>query len=143
MTLKVELTGLSRKGDVLPVRINELGELTVGKGSPSPPANQTMSVVDTAYNFAIPEEGKNIYVTAIHLYADKNVGAGDASVVIYANASGIDGTDEDEIVFKTEMVKQTQLVISGLNIKVTSQGRWLNGKTNDNNIFANIFCYQA
>lgn len=102
-------------------------------------SNQTFDVAGTAYNFYAPKANKQFVITSILLYANKNVGAGDATVTIY-EASADDTATVDKTLFTAEMVKQTSRDFIGLNILV-SEGVWINGKTDDDDVFSTITGY--
>jgi hypothetical protein len=79
--------------------------------------------------------GSQFIITDIILIADKNVTT-DTLVEIY-EASGPDSTVVDKAIFTTEMLKNSDLVLTGLNWKVNS-GKYLNAKTDDDDVFATI-----
>jgi len=99
----------------------------------------TASVANTAYNFISPIAGKQFIVTDILLYANKGVGAADATVEIY-EADADNTTVVSKSVLLTEMLKQTSRDLIGLNL-IVSPGKWLNIKTDDNTIFASVLGY--
>jgi len=101
--------------------------------------NVTAGVINTAYNLVAPKTGKRFVITTIHLYANKNVGASDATVVLYESDSAT-STTANETIINIEMLKQTHLILNGLNTLVT-EGQWINVKTDDDDVFANIAGY--
>lgn len=94
---------------------------------------------DTAYNLVAPVEGQQIVITDILLYANKNVGVGDATVDVY-EAVADDTTDVLTVIVQTEMLKQTNRDFTGLNL-ITSEGSFINAKTDDDDVFVTIMCY--
>jgi hypothetical protein len=100
-----------------------------------------MEVAGTAYNYVTPLMGHKIVITDILLYANKNVGAGDATVTIYGNSTGPSDTTEDIVILQTEMLKQTSRDLTGLNIILDVEGHWLNGKTDDDDVYLTIGYY--
>lgn len=119
--------------------VTSRGQLVVAPLEFSSAYQVTANVINTAFNFIGPKSGQQFVITDILLYADKNVGATDASVVIY-EADASNTTTEYKQVLAMEMVKQTSRDITGLNLIVT-EGKWLNIKTNDNSIYATIMGY--
>ena len=99
----------------------------------------TASVDATAVNIVIPEPGKQFVVTDIILFANRNVGANDATVSIFESDGPISSTVSGPI-FTQEMLKQSTIALSGLNIIVT-QGTWVNLITDDNTVFVNLGGY--
>lgn len=99
----------------------------------------TADVIDTGYNIAPAMAKLQFIITDIVLSANRNVGVNDATVVIY-EADSLTETTVAKTVFTQEMVKQTSIAITGLNIIVT-EGKWLNVKTNDDDVFVNVAGY--
>ena len=71
--------------------------------------------------------------------ANKGVGATDATVSIFESDGPISSTIVGGI-FTQEMVKQTTIALSGLNI-ILSEGVWINLITDDNTVFVNLGGY--
>ena len=74
-------------------------------------------------------------ITDIILNADKGVTT-DTLVEIY-EASGPDSTVVDKSILTTEMLKNSDLALTGLNWKVNT-GKYLNAKCDDDDVFATI-----
>ena len=96
-------------------------------------------VAATGYNFVGPIQNFCFVITDIILTANKNVGASDATVDIY-ESDGSDSTTIDKSIVSLEMQKNSNLVLSGLNF-ITGLGIWINGKTDDDDIFATLAGY--
>ena len=137
MSLKIELK--DGHGDGYTQKVSKWGIAATGAIDFSVSYPVTASVINTAYNFVGPQAGKQFIVTDIMLYANKNVGANDATVEIY-EADGVDSTTVYKSVLVTEMLKQTSRDFIGLNLLVT-QGKWLNIKTDDATIYASVLGY--
>ena len=101
--------------------------------------DQEVDTINTAFSFVPPRPSERFVVTDILLYANKGVGASDASVVIYEADSAISATVLKSIM-SLEMLKQTSRDITGLNL-IISEGVWLNIKTDDNTIFSTVMGY--
>jgi len=95
--------------------------------------------INTAFNFVPPEPKKQFVITDILLYANKGVGASDATVDVYEATSDTETTISKSIL-AMEMLKQTSRDMTGLNL-IVSEGKWVNIKTDDNTIFATIMGY--
>jgi hypothetical protein len=137
MVLKVELVDGSGTGNK--ASTTSRGELVVNKFDYSQAYTVEASVINTAYNFIGPVAGQRFVVTDFFVYANKAVGAADATVELY-EASSDDTVTVDKSIFKTEMLKQTRADLTGLNL-IISEGKWLNIKTDDNTIFATVMGY--
>jgi hypothetical protein len=101
-----------------------------------------MGTADTPVSFFAPQQGKRFIITDILLYANKNVGVGDATVTIYESSDGPATATQDKILMQTEMLKQTHRDMIGLNL-ATQEGHWLNGVTNDDDVFVTIMGYYS
>lgn len=121
--------------------VTRFGQLVVAPVDYSTPVAKTLDVINTAYNFVDPVMGKNIVITDIILTANKNVGAGDATVVVY-EANAPDTTTSDKDIINLEMIKQSNLALTGLNM-IVSEGKFVNAKTDDDDVFVTIMYYRV
>ena len=119
--------------------VTKNGQLTTAPVSYSVPIYKELATANTAYNFIKPKAGCRIVITDILLYANRNVGANDATVIVY-EADSASATTESKILFQTEMLKQTRADLTGLNL-VVNEGKWVNAKTNDDDVFVTIAGY--
>jgi len=118
------------------------GQLVVGTLANSDTSVQTMGTANTPVSFFPPVNSQKFIITDILLYANKNVGVNDATVTIYESTDGPATATQSKILLQTEMVKQTSRDLIGLNLAVSS-GSWLNGVTDDDDIFATIMGYYS
>lgn len=121
-------------------RITAQGQLVVAPADFSESSTQTLGTNDTPVNFWGPVVNKNFIITDILLFANKNVGAADATVTIYESTDGPATATQSKVILQTEMLKQTSRDLIGLNIRVT-EGSWVNGVTDDDDVFATIAGY--
>ena len=115
------------------------GQLVVSPLSYSLAYPITAAIDNQAYNFVEPQAGKRFVVTDILLYANKGVGASDATVDVYEADSATETTIVKSIL-AIEMNKNTSRDLIGLNL-IISEGKWLNIKTDDNTVFATVMGY--
>ena len=127
------------KGNNHEVKVTERNQLVIAPLDFSVLYHVKAEVVNTAYNLIPPLTGKRFVITELVLYANKSVGVSDATVIIYEALSPTTIT-EHLVIFTQEMVKQTTLVMTGLNI-IIEEGIWLNVKTDDDDIFVNMAGY--
>lgn len=120
--------------------ITAQGQLVVAPADFSESSTQTLGTNDTPVNFWGPVTNKNFIITDILLFANKNVGAADATVTIYESTDGPATATQSKVILQTEMLKQTSRDLIGLNIRVT-EGSWVNGVTDDDDIFVTIAGY--
>jgi hypothetical protein len=137
MTLKAEICDST--GGTYGAKVTSRNQLVVAPLGFSTFYSGTAGVDNTAVNLIIPKTRKNFIITDIVLYANKFVGASDAAVELY-EAAGPDVLATTNTIILQEMQKNTNLVLTGLNIIVT-EGLWVNLKTDDDDIFANIAGY--
>ena len=114
------------------------GELITGPLDFDTPMFQNMDIADQAYNFFPPKIGKQFVVRAIIMTANKNVTT-DCTVDIY-ESSAEDSTIIVKSILQLEMLKNTVFSSTPLNILIT-EGLWLNGKTDDDDVFATLTGY--
>lgn len=122
-------------------RVSEFGQLAVAPLAYSEPSFKKLDTINTAFTFIAPEAGHQIVLTDIILTANKNVGATDATVDIYEADSEISTTIVKSIL-QLEMIKQSNLVLTGLNL-IVPEGLWVNAKTDDNDIFVTLMYYRV
>ena len=134
---KVQIVGKDGQS----VRVTEFGQLTVSPVEYSTPVTDTLDAINTAFNFIGPSSGQQIVITDIILTANKNVGASDATVDIY-EANSATATTISNSILQLEMIKQSSLPLIGLNMIVPA-GKWVNAKTNDNDVFVTIMYYRV
>lgn len=137
MALKVELVDGGGAGNK--ACTSSRGELVVNRFDYSIAYNVEADVINTGYNFVPPISGQRFVVTDLLLYANKSVGASDATVDVYEADSDTETTISRSVV-KTEMLKNSRADLTGLNL-IIAEGKWLNLKTDDNTIFATVMGY--
>jgi hypothetical protein len=137
MVLRTEITDGS--GNDYKAQVTKYNQLVTAPVDYSQAYAVTASVINTAYNYVPPVQGKRFVVTDILLYANKDVGVNDATVDLY-EADGATETTVTKSVLSLEMLKQTTITLTGLNM-IVSEGKWLNLKTDDNTIFSTVMGY--
>lgn len=139
MALKTHIIDAS--GTSVGARVTARGVLVVGPLEFSSSTSVTADVINTAYNLVEPQAGKIYIITAILLTSNKNVGAGNATVVLYEADSATSTTSTKDIL-NIEMVKSTARDLTGISLAVTV-GKWVNIKTDDDDIFCTLLGYYA
>lgn len=137
MAIDIAVTGGT--GRQARATVTNRGQLVTAPLDFSTAYNATAGTANTAANLVTPVNGKRFVITSIHLYANKNVGAGDATVTLY-EASAVDTATVDASIFLAEMPKNSARDLTGLNLIVT-EGKWVNVKTDDDDVFATILGY--
>jgi len=123
------------------VKVTKFGQLVVAPLAYSTPVVDTLNVINTSFNFIKPQQDHSIVITDIVISADRSVGVNGADVQIY-EAETAETTTIDTTVLDVDMVKQTQLGLTGLNLLVP-EGKFVNAKTDDINILVTIMFYRV
>lgn len=119
------------------VQVSDRSELIVGPRKPSNFYSATTTVNNTPVNVVPPRSGQIFIITAIVLSGDRNIAANGAVVDLYeSDISGTDSIIETEI-YQDEIARQTRAILTGVYI-ATSPGRWINVKSDDVQIRANV-----
>lgn len=127
------------RGTKVAAKVTEFGAQAVSPLKFSTPQSLELTAANVPGNFVSPTPGSSIVITDIILYGNRNIGVNDATVEIY-EASGIDVTASIKTIFKQEITKNEAIVMNGLNW-VARPGAFLNAKSNDTIVFANLACY--
>ena len=120
------------------VKITRIGQLVTAPFSYDEAKFISLAVDDQGYTFYQPLAGKQFVISTIILTADKNV-ATDCTVEIFESTTEDDPTVSKSIL-NIEMLKNSARDLIGLNL-IVSEGKYLNGKTDDNNVAATIMGY--
>ncbi len=129
-------TGTSNKAQVT-IR----GQLVVGAIDYSTAFTVTANVINTGFNFVPPIAGKRFVITDLLLDAGKDVSSSTAGTVIIYEAVAVDTVTIDKTILSIEMLKNTNRVITGINLIIVSEGRWINIKTTDATVTGTILGY--
>lgn len=138
MSLETKIVD-GKDGKSVGAKVSSLGQLVTAPLEFSTTYFNNMSVINTAFNFFVPVTNRRIVITDIIISADKNVGVNGALIDIYCASSAASTTIQDEIL-TVQLSTKTALPITGLNLVIPS-GFWINGKTDDNNIFLTLGGY--
>jgi hypothetical protein len=121
-------------------KVTKSGELVVAPLKYSETEFRQMNAIGTAFNFFGPLPNQQFVVTGFNLKAARNVSNTiDARVVIF-EASSVDSTTEDKILFEDAMIRGERTGYTNTNILVTS-GKWINATTSDADVFVSVLGY--
>lgn len=123
-------------------RVTRFGQLVVAPLSYSEPIDIELNVVNQAFNFITPESGKSIVITDIIVSTDRLVSPTDPAEIEIYEADEVDSLDILKGIISPRLIRGSDLPLTGLNLLVP-EGRWVNAKTNDNNIFITIMFYRV
>ncbi len=120
-------------------KVTKLGELVVAPLSYEQTSFQNMSTTN-AYNFYGPVSKQQFIVTSVIVFADRSVNDANSTIITIYEASSATSTTVDKVILQFGMGKLTALPIVPVRLEVTG-GKYLNAKTDDNNILLNIVGY--
>jgi len=125
-----------------PARITQHGQLVTSPIAFSTPVTKDMDIIDTAFNFVVPEDGLSTVITGIFVSADNGVSnVVPAEVEIYTANSAVSTTVITSIL-QPRVIRSDNVPLSGLNLLV-GEGVWINGKTNDIGILLTVMFYKV
>lgn len=114
--------------------------LAVLPPSPSKAYNATLGVNDTVYTIVNGRGGEVFHITSIILTANRSVsGTTDATVTIF-EALATDLTAISETILLIPVAQSSQTLLTGIHIEV-GEGRFIMGKTSDDDVFVTILGY--
>lgn len=122
-------------------KVTRFGQLITAPLDYSTPVAKALTSIDTAYNFIEPMQGKSIVITDIVITANRQIGANDATVILY-EAGEINELTATKEILNLEMIKQSQLVLTGINLLVP-EGLFVNAQTNDDVVFITLMYYRV
>ena len=131
----VDGTGNKYKTCVTPI-----GQLVTAPFAYDDVIYKELAVNDTAYNFFLPQAGKQFVITGFYAKADKQVSSTTEADFIIYEATGLAVTTVSKILFETAMLQYDQLSLIGLNLLVNT-GVWINGKTTDDDVHVTMMGY--
>lgn len=123
------------------VKVTRLGQLVTAPLAYGETVFKELAEPDTAYNFYEPRAGKRFVITGMIVTTNRNVGVNGAVIEFY-EAGAIDSTTVGKTILRLDMVKNQILPIVGTNFILT-EGVFLNGKTDDDDVLATIAGYEV
>ncbi len=139
MSLPITIKGGS--GNAFEVTVSPRGQLATGPLEFSEAFAVSANATNTAFNFTTPISGRLFVITGILLDADKNVSPSTAATVVIYEALAVDTATVTKTILSVEMIKNTNRSITGLNLIISTEGRWVNLKTTDASINATLLGY--
>ena len=100
----------------------------------------TADAADTAFNFISPKAGKRFVITDILLDAGKSVSASTAGTIVIYESTTATGIVAAVEILTVEMLKNTNRVITGLNL-ISAEGNWISLQTTDATVFGTLLGY--
>jgi len=123
-------------------KVTKFGQLVVAPLQYSEPVLDNLNVIDTAFSFIKPQQGRSIVITDIIVSADNSVSnVTPAEVEIY-EATEPDTTTITKGIISPRVVRADNLALTGLNL-IVPEGIFVNAKTNDNNVLVTIMFYRV
>lgn len=120
--------------------VNNYNQLVTGDISFSDFYSVLLDVDNQAYNLVKPKANQVFIIKNIILSANRNVGVNGSNVQIYESSDGSATTTISKAIYTDDLVKQTRVFLTGLNLKVT-KGSWVNAKCDDDDVRVTIGGY--
>ena len=128
------------KGTTSAAKVTTRGEIIVSFYEYDDVKYQELAEPNVGYNFFEPLAGHNFVVTGMTIKADKQVsGTTEATIILY-EASSVDATTVDKVLYQTVVLQYDTPPLPRMNIKVNA-GKWVNAKTTDDDIHWTVFGY--
>jgi len=141
MTLPVKIEGHDHpKTTITAARVTKAGQLVVSSIAYDETEFIELAEDDTAYNFYKPLAGKQFVITGIRAKADRQVSNTVDATVIFYEASSAATTTVDKVLHEEALIRGEAVTLLPTNILV-NEGKFINGKTSDDNIFVTIMGY--
>ena len=137
MSIQIRIVGGDERNEA---KVTKLNQLVTAPLSFSKFYTASVIVDDTPVNVVVPMTGRNFIITDIILTGDRSIGANGAVTTLYENSVGPTDSTETAVIITEEIAKQSRMVATGLNIKVT-EGRWVNVVADDTIVRANVAGY--
>jgi len=122
-------------------QVTRFGQLVVAPLDYSAPVEDTIDVIDTAFNFIAPEDRKSIVITDILLNATRSAPVNGALVQVYQAVSATAITVLQQIL-KSDMPRQVNRDLVGLNL-IVPEGRWVNVQSDGVDIEVTLMFYRV
>ena len=126
-------------GSAQNARVTPLGQVVVAPLSYSTPHFAELNTISTAFNLVEPREGQRFVVTDVLWSTGNNVGQNGATVDIY-EAVAVDEASITTQMFRVIVAKQDSVPYPGQNL-LTTEGVWINAKTDDNTVEVTLSGY--
>ncbi len=124
------------------VRVTRFGQLVVSPLAFSTPVARELDTINTAFNFLAPEDGTSIVITDILVSADKDVSNVDPAEIEIYEADAADSLTATPSIISPRLSRAANLALNGVNLLIP-EGKWVNAKTNDNNVLVTIMFYRV
>jgi hypothetical protein len=123
-------------------KVTKFSQLVVAPLSYSEPISDNLNVINSAFNFIEPQQDRSIVITDIIASADNSVSnVVPAEVEIY-EATDIDTITVDKTISSPRILRGSNFILNGLNL-IVPEGKFVNAKTNDNNVLITIMFYRV
>lgn len=120
--------------------ITALGQLVTAPVQYNQSQFVELSVIDAAFNFYEPEDGKRFVLTGMLVFADKQVSSTTNATVVIYEASAADTADVKRTLLQFEIGQNQSIVMTHINLLI-SEGVWINAKTDDDDVHMTLLGY--
>jgi len=139
MPAPMHITG-DHSGGLVAAIVTKIGQLVTAPYAYDETVFFELNLVNTAYSYYAPKNGKQFVITGIVAFADKEISnASDTNIIVYEAASNTT-TTVDKKLLHFGLAQNSTISITPLNILV-SKGKFVNAKTDDDDIHMTIMGY--
>ena len=141
MSLPVTIRGHDHPNSgVADVKVTRTGALVTSPFAYDQTKFGELGTADAAVNFYTPKFNQQFVISGVIATADKQVGAADDATVVIFEASNTTTATEDKVLLQFVLTQSQVVALLPLNILV-AEGKFINAKTDNDDIHMNIFGY--
>jgi hypothetical protein len=123
-------------------KVTDKGQLVVAPLDFSTSATQVLAIDDTGYTLYGPQPNKVFIITGIIFSAENTTVGLNGALVELFEADAANVATVSRSIIQLVVPRGGSVALTGLNLE-TSTGKWLNAKTDDNNIYITVLGYYA
>jgi len=120
--------------------VTKNGQLVVGSVEFDETKFVNLGTANTAFNFFAPRTGKRFIITGAIIKADKEVDSSIPAEVVLYEGSSATTTTVDRDILEVALIELEGVVLLPMNI-ITAEGKFINAKTTDDDIFMTLMGY--
>lgn len=122
-------------------QVSRFGQLIVAPIDYSVPVEDTIDLIDTAFNFISPVADKSIVITDILLNTTRNSPVNGSVVQVY-EADSATSISVLQQILKSDLTRQQTRDVIGLNL-IVPEGRWVNVQSDELGIEVTLMFYRV
>jgi hypothetical protein len=121
-------------------KVTKVGELVVGAYAHDEVVTVTLDVATQGYGFYSPKAGMRFIITGLLVAGNLSISANALATVTVYEAENFDTATEGKLLLQFGITRLQTFPIMPLNISV-AEGKFINAKTDDDDVFLTIMGY--